>query len=805
MSTEPKRGRRRKKTIGINSDIRFNVEKFCDDVFDTLAVFPGSDCREWSIKKEWVEFTTIYFKVCRPRERYIRSSYDFFKKHENVIMSLLQEKTTYTQNKSEGNDPVGPGGKQVFDNDAQNHLENLPNKRSSAETGACDKGAQPSHTDETGDGSVGADSTDIQAQKHPESFENPSKPFSALCGEAGKSIGPYFNFPHVKSIEGSIFLVNCEGAKIIERGGTALEHKKSNNGFETKENESIVLGENTAIKSPIPNFSLATSSSNENSFIDNEGDAHLDPISDHSKQGITPELVPLSKKNLLDVNETSESQHVTITVDRQFSVEVNDTEWQNLFSLCTVNKNKQKVLPRNWRDHVARFLSERIPYCNIKFKRHKLYGKHSNHVAKFWFNCGIEGCSLDGSAVLDKGMVLHVNNQSTTLTHIKGKPKSFRSRFIRGEERLKLGKSVIETGFPSKEFHKRLSNLDEDYFLAGNLKNTPVSKNVLKQCAHEYRQSLLVDKDLVQSILMLKGKFISQLGCKTPPGFIQFFSVQPLTVALWTQTDIERFHKMSSDHCLLVDATGSLVTKISDKEIFYFAFLSYDRSVQTEPVAHIEILTELSTTNTLKFILMRFLENEMNRFNYTRHSVPLLCTSDVSWPIIKTFVGIFNNESIEEYLVRSYTILSGKATDSELPVDKVKTFVHISLCHVMKAFAKKANKCFKGDKNFIKFSLSLLANAFTYPDILDICKHFFTILLCKFSRDCKESREHLEERVASDIESSKKLKGDTINNSDWTSGVSETVVADTDNELPAKEDVYLGAYFIKIANLSLAA
>ena len=75
-------------------------------------------------------------------------------------------------------------------------------------------------------------------------------------------------------------------------------------------------------------------------------------------------------------------------------------------------------------DHVAKFLGKRFPHCNIKFKRHKLYSTCSNYVAKIWFNCGIEGCSLDGN-VLDKRMLLHVNNLSTSLTHTRGKPKSF--------------------------------------------------------------------------------------------------------------------------------------------------------------------------------------------------------------------------------------------------------------------------------------------------------------------------------------------------------------------------------------------
>ena len=437
---------------------------------------------------------------------------------------------------------------------------------------------------------------------------------------------------------------------------------------------------------------------------------------------------------------------MSFTLEKDFSIEVNGSEWEDLISSCTMNKSKKLLLPPTWSNLVAKFLSNRIPHCSINFKRHKVYASGSNFVAKFWFRCGIEGCSLDGTAILDKYMVLHVNNKYTDLKHVKGKRKSFCSRFVKGEDRIKLGESVNGLSFPSKEYHKRLADLDETYFQAGNLKDIPMSKNVLKQCGYEYRQSTLEDKDVVQSILILKEKYISELESRTIPGFIQFFSLQPFTLALWTESDIECFHKMSTNHSLLVDATGSISTKLSNKEIFYFAVISYDRSVQTEPVAHIEILTELSTTNTLKFILMRFLEDEMKRYNYTTHSVPLLCTTDVSWPIIKSLIGVFNNESVEEYIGRSFVIVSGRATSNELPINKLKTFVHISLCHVMKAFSNKVNKCFKKDKNFIKFALSLLANSFDYQDILEICSNLFKVLLSKFSSDCVDAKSYLDKK-----------------------------------------------------------
>ena len=202
-----------------------------------------------------------------------------------------------------------------------------------------------------------------------------------------------------------------------------------------------------------------------------------------------------------------------------------------------------------------------------------MFSKLTRFVAKYWFRCGVEGCSPGGTAILDKHMVLQ--NKTTSLNHIKGKRRSFRSRFVKGEDRVKVGKSVNDLSYPSKEYHKRLDDFDETSFLAGNLKDTPILKNVLQQCAYEYRQSTLKDKNVVQSISMLKEKYISEL-----------VSLQPFTLALWTETDIEIFHKMSDNHLLLIDATGSIATKLSNKEIFYFAFTSYDRSAHTEPVAH---------------------------------------------------------------------------------------------------------------------------------------------------------------------------------------------------------------------------
>ena len=188
---------------------------------------------------------------------------------------------------------------------------------------------------------------------------------------------------------------------------------------------------------------------------------------------------------------------------------------------------------------------------------------------------------------------------------------------------------------------------------------------------------------------------------------------------------------------------------------------------------------------------MRFLKDELKRYNYTTHSVPLLCTTDVSWPIIKSLLGVFNNESVEEYIGRSFAIVSGKATSNDLSINKIKTVLHISLCHVMKAFANKVNKCFKEDKNFMKFSLSLLANSFHYQDILDTCRNLFKVLLSKFSSDCVDAKDYLDRKIESDMDSYKEVNCEDVNTSTSPISIDETEDVENEEQLPVQEDVYL--------------
>ena len=54
--------------------------------------------------------------------------------------------------------------------------------------------------------------------------------------------------------------------------------------------------------------------------------------------------------------------------------------------------------------------------------------------------CSISGCRLDSTTLLRKDKFIEINNWKTLVPHSKGDTDSFRSRFVRGDDRMALGK-----------------------------------------------------------------------------------------------------------------------------------------------------------------------------------------------------------------------------------------------------------------------------------------------------------------------------------------------------------------------------
>ena len=84
----------------------------------------------------------------------------------------------------------------------------------------------------------------------------------------------------------------------------------------------------------------------------------------------------------------------------------------------------------------------------------------------------------------------------------------------------------------------------------------------------------------------------------------------------------------------------------------------------------------------------------------------------MSWSFLKSAIRCFNNESVEEYLSRSYRINNGRTSSSDLHIKPSKLFLHFCLSHIMHAFSRRLGKCFTGrKKRFIMYCDSILANS----------------------------------------------------------------------------------------------
>ena len=164
--------------------------------------------------------------------------------------------------------------------------------------------------------------------------------------------------------------------------------------------------------------------------------------------------------------------------------------------------------------------------------------------------------------------------------------------------------------------------------------------------------------------------------------------------------------------------------------ILYYSFFLCSKTKNSEPFVNIEILTDSQDEQPIKNCLKQFIKDEKKKYGDKCISIPIIFTCDMSWPILKVTVRYFNNESIEEYIGRSYEIITGKASAKELPVKTSKLFVYLCLSHIMHDFLRYLKKFFTGNKKkLIMYCCSVLANSEKWQTFRKTIHCLFAVLL----------------------------------------------------------------------------
>ena len=136
-------------------------------------------------------------------------------------------------------------------------------------------------------------------------------------------------------------------------------------------------------------------------------------------------------------------------------------------------------------------------------------------------------------------MTLVVKHKSNAMTHVRNSSNSLKSRKITGPQRGNLKRTLVDCPFPSREYHKKLSQADTCCFNSDNLGEIGNSKNVYKQIKHEGLKAKQKHDNIFIRIMNLKEEYLSQFDYSKIKSFIQYFSMQPFVNDLWTEKDID--------------------------------------------------------------------------------------------------------------------------------------------------------------------------------------------------------------------------------------------------------------------------
>ena len=154
-------------------------------------------------------------------------------------------------------------------------------------------------------------------------------------------------------------------------------------------------------------------------------------------------------------------------VEREAEVLMEKNDWEDLSSKKTQRKDGKNLLPREW----TRIFSKKIlvvnSFCCIAFDRH-LLPKKAEHLLAAPFYCTIAACNLRGEIFLYPNMTLFVKHKSNAITHARNSSNSFKSRKITGSQRDNLKRTLVDCPLPSREYHKKLSQVDECNFNSDN-------------------------------------------------------------------------------------------------------------------------------------------------------------------------------------------------------------------------------------------------------------------------------------------------------------------------------------------------
>ena len=366
----------------------------------------------------------------------------------------------------------------------------------------------------------------------------------------------------------------------------------------------------------------------------------------------------------------------------------------------------EKVAP-SWVHTCAAGLSKVNQFCSFAFKRHwkkKIVSrKSSTYIFKALAYCTFSSCNVSAMLsvkpcdVLNDGVTVHIESSGSVCHTIGEKHARQFSNCIRKD----LYKHFQTTHVaPSKEYLNRLLQVTDEQFTAGNRDGVGATSSVLKKISSEARLVQQEDSDLITSLTILRKKLINDevmaqaSNKKNTPiqGFIQCIQAHPFSVICFNDTSVRLYHEMAKYGPLFCDATGTIVSVRNmdgvKMTVYYYAIVIKHPVDGKAPIPVAELITNDHTVLSLSYFMETFRRAEGLVFGFSSITNPLQFIIDRSMVLLLSILHVYNSESLQDYLERTFRIVTGSGTVKDFG----KVSPHACTSHVMHSASKNCKK-----------------------------------------------------------------------------------------------------------------
>lgn len=444
----------------------------------------------------------------------------------------------------------------------------------------------------------------------------------------------------------------------------------------------------------------------------------------------------------------SDSDHYRPPENFKFYIDYQD--W------VTIKPSKKKHAKRLrlrgcWTTLFSQKFQENNKICVLKFTQNTVKKRNSRKKNCYFFagkaSCKFkECCKYDFYIKKDPGDApKKVKVYVTRSGDINHGSQDIQRRQLKGKVREKMKKGLQKEGV-SNTYYKNLASLSDTEKQFGNLTNAP-SKGVLHNLRKEDSEGLYGPKDPIHDVI-LTGEILrdedntSKLLC----GYVQYISLLPFTVVLFTEATIQLLKKAIVKKIPLhLDATGSVVRKIAgqNKPIFYYALVLKDTSCKSPIIPVAELITNSNTTVNITYFLGRVKEACIKMG--CRLVQPVRIEVDFSWPLINSILLVFGSENMVKYLHNCWKSLRDK------DINDHQTVVHICSFHMLGIIKQKLSTIHadKKLKEFGKFCFALLQNSASLEEATQIYALICKVLSSKvYCGSVESSLTSLKNRIA---------------------------------------------------------